>query len=253
MTPEIYTKIEVYLDGTLPDPDRRVFEAAMQNDPALAQAVAVLREARERLTRQWAAAPADAALQATLQELGRTHFPQNAAPDNTRSLGGGTFRVSRTWWAAAAALAVLFVAWLFLRPPQHERLYAEHRDFPEAAFALRGNNDALVQAAETAFNSGDYQTALSNLGDHLAGTPSDTEKLFFAGLCYLELNRHEEARAAFQQAATAPAWADEAHWFLALGYLRENKRNECLAALEKIDSTNSRYASATILRRQLGQ
>jgi len=253
MTPELYTTIEDYLDGTLPDPDRLAFEAAVRNDPALAQALAVLREARERLTRQWEDAPADAALQATLQELGRTHFRENAAPDNTRGLGGGTFRISRTWWAAAAALAVLFVAWLFVRPPQHERLYAEYRDLPEAAFAVRGGNDALVQAAETAFNSGNYQTALSKLSDYLAEVPSDTEKLFFAGLCYLELNRLEEARAAFQQVATAPAWADEAYWFLALGYLRENKRNECLAALEKIGPTNSRYASAAMLRQQLGQ
>jgi tetratricopeptide (TPR) repeat protein len=254
MDDNIYIRIENYLDNTLTEPERAAFETELQTDPVLAQTFATIQEARERLTRQWADEPADAALLETLQQAGKEYFQTGAT---TGKIGGGgrTAPLYRMWWAAAAAISVVAVSiWFLLRPPAYERLYAERRDFPEASFTARNNEPAAqtLQNAATAFNSGNYAQALPLLNTYRNDHPTDAEIHLYAGICYLELKQYDRARAAFQQiTATQNIWAGEAYWYTALAYLRENNRSACAGALREIPNTSDRYQDAQTLLREL--
>lgn len=246
---DLYERIEDYLDGTMNEPDRRAFEAEAGADPALAAALAQLREARERLGRGWAGEAADAALRQTLREIGGPYF--QSAP------AGGTGRNAPVWrlaWALAAGVAVVLVAWFVLRPPAHERLYAGYRAFPPAAFTVKSDilADTGLPAATTAFNQQHYQEALTALQKYRQVNPDNLEAAFFTGLCQLELGQIPQARVVFSELADTPnAWRAEAVWYLALCYLRENDRVKCVETLQGIGPDSAHGADARALRAAL--
>lgn len=246
MATELYTRIEDYLDDALDDQQRLAFEAEVRSDPALARQLSVVREARQRLIAQWANEPADSALLNTLQQIGSGHFKSGNA--SSQSGGGRLFRLAPAWWAAAAALAATVVAaWFFLRPPAHERLFAQYGAFPEADFTVRGDSPATndLSAAEDAFNRKDYPDAIRLLKTYLADHPEDAQARLHAGLCHLELKQYPEATAIFTEiGGSNNVWADEANWFLALTYLRQDKRTECSRVLKQIPPDSGRYEQA---------
>lgn len=246
MEANLYTQIEDYLDGLMSDDDRKVFETEVGTNPELAQALATVREARERLQQQWGHAAADAALRETLNDFGTRFFKSGGSAQKT---GGGAkfFQMPRAWWAAAAAIALLVTAWFFLRPATPEQLYAQYRTFPEASFTLRASDPGqqTLENAATSFNAKNYSAALELLQSQLATDPANLEAQFFSSLCLLELKRYDEAIATLEPISnTANSWADEAQWYLALSYLRQNKEEECAAILRQIPQSNWHYPEA---------
>ncbi len=243
MAPDMFIHIEDYLDDALPPAERAAFEEELRRDPELAQMVALVRQARKHLVRQWAGEPTEAALVDTLRHIGKDYF-QGAAAVPAAKVRAVFFQ--RLALAAAAVLALLVAAWLFfLRPPQHERLYARYKALPEASFAVRSAEGAgLSDEAAQAFNRRRYKEALAALEEHLRRDPEDAEARYFAGLCLLELRRFSEARAAFEQIARVPAWTDEARWYTALSYLREGNFSECRRLLEQLPPESVRYGQA---------
>jgi len=242
---DIYTRIEDFLDNALTDAERAAFEAEARADPALADALALAREARERLARQWAQQAPEAELGKTLKTLGKRHFANDV----------GTAKSTRHiwWWVAAAAAAIALVIWLFW-PPKAEDLYERYRHFPEAAFVLKSSEPTAqtLDVAAKSFNAKDYQSALDALNAHLQTKPDDLEARFFAALSQLELRRVAEAEATFQQIISAEnAWSEEARWYLALTYLREKKKEKCKQVLRQIPPTGAHHVEAQALLKKL--
>ncbi len=247
MEANLYTQIEDYLDGWLNTDERQAFEAALKANPELALALTTVREARERLRKQWEQAPADAALKETLEGLGAGYFKSTGASKKLNRGGGRIFQIPPAWWAAAASLAILFAAWFFLRPPAQERLYTQFREFPEADFTVRNTDPGQqnLQNAAAAFNTKNYADALQKLQNQVATDPENLEARFFSGLCFLELKNYAEATAVFQPISnSANAWADEARWYLALSYLRQNQRDKCAEALRQIPENSGHFSEA---------
>ncbi len=250
MAQDLFIRIEDYLDNVLSPAERQAFEEQLRANPELAQTVAIVREARERLVRQWANEPADTALIETLRQIGQDYFKGEMA-EQPKALSVQLFQ--RIWWAAAAVLVLLTAAWLFfLRPPQHERLYAQYRDLPKASFAVRGADGIITaERAAEAFNRKQYEEALLLIREYLAQNPEDVEARYFEGLSLLELSRSAEARAVLAQIEKVPAWADEARWYVALSYLRENEMELCRQQLEQIPAESGRHAQAQQLLKRI--
>lgn len=156
----------------------------------------------------------------------------------------------QVWWTAAAALVLAVMVWLYMRPPLHERLYAKYRRFPEASFITPGGSTAqpYLQVAAETFNSRDYRSALTQLNTYHLSNPQDTKVRLFVGLCYLELQQHDDARAVFQQITKYDkVWANEAYWYMALSYLRENKRIDCIRAMGGVRADSELYPNVLVL------
>ena len=264
---EIYTRIEAYLDGILSETELVVFEADVQADPALAAALADVREARERLARLWAQPDEEAALSQTLQALGKQHFgiqstslPEGQSANIDRSgqliTDNRQLTTQRWWWALVAALAAALLAWLaWPKGEPSVRLYAEFRHFPEASFTEKGSADAggktLVQA-ESDFNQKKYAAALAALQAHLAAHPNDLESKMFMGLCQLELGQTSDAMATFMSyQVSSGVWTLEARWYLALCHVRNKNWRLCTEVLLQIQPGEAHYEDAQRLIEQV--
>ncbi|MCC6463574.1 MAG: tetratricopeptide repeat protein [Saprospiraceae bacterium] len=242
---ELYARIDDYLDGALSAADHTAFEAQLASDAALATALAQVREARLRLRQAWTDEADDAALRNTLRAAATSYFKSQPAirPASIRR---------RLWWAIAATLSLLAIAWWNLRTPAPERIYARYRHFPEAAFTLRAGAPQSLPAAESAFNQKDYAGALASLQAYLSTDPANLDALFFSGLCQLELRQYAAARSVFQQLQNSPnAWSDEARWYTALSHLREGNRPACAALLRQIPPDAAHTAEARQLLNDL--
>ncbi len=249
MEENLYTQIEDYLDHIMNDAERKSFEAELSRNPAMAEALEQVREARDRLQRMWQNETSDAQLEETLQRLGGEYFAAGAVKKTGGGAGGGKqFRLPMAWWALAAGTAAVVVAWLLLRPVSSEQLYAQYRDFQEASFTLMGNDTTQqnAQTAAEAFNKRDYATASKALEAYLKTHPNELEAQLYSGLCDLELGRYNRAIPTFQKIRATPnnAWAEEATWYLALTYLRQNNRNQCIKTLRSIPQNSGRYGVA---------
>ncbi|GAB4494423.1 MAG: hypothetical protein OHK0019_20670 [Saprospiraceae bacterium] len=239
---ELYPRIEDYLDNAMTDAERAAFEAEVQADPILANALAQVQEARERLARQWVQEQSEAELSATLKELGKKHF----------SGSGKTRRLQFSpWWMALAAVLTALLVWLGW-PASEATLYERYRKFPEAAFATKSGATQSLEQTANQFNTGDFDGALSGLTAYLQQNPDDTEARFFAGLCQMELSRLQEAETTFRQIVESKnAWSEEARWFLALAYLKGRKHSDCRETLNQIPPGGTHYEQAQNLLKKI--
>lgn len=242
---ELYARIEDYLDGALTAAERVAFEAELQADPALAEALQQVRETRERLAMQWTQESKEAELRKTLKELGKQHF----------SGGGSANEVARRiplvrWWMAAAVLTAIAI-WIFW-PAGENALYDRYRQFPEAAFTEKSGGAPTLSEAGQLFNDENYAAALTILTAHLEQQPADLEARFFAGLCQLETGRLTAAESAFRQIlSNENAWSQEARWYLALTFLKGKKTPECKETLNRIQPGEAYYEEAQQLLKKL--
>lgn len=161
---------------------------------------------------------------------------------------------TRIWWAVGAVAVVGTSAWFFLRTPLHERLYAEYAQMPTATFTHRGTLPAppYLQVAAETFNRGDYETALKQLHLYLGDNPQDSEVQFYIALCYLGLEQHDQAQEAFRHVIHYDkTWANDAYWYMAMSYLRENERIECIRSLGGIREDSEYYPRVLELWKQI--
>ncbi len=252
MEEELYTRIEEYLDNTLDEPARATFEAEARADPALARALAEVREARASLAAYWKQEAADRALAATLRQAGREHFAGSTPEKNAESSAPMTLQ---RYWPALAAAACLagLLFWFFGRQTQggnDDKLFAQYRHYPEAAFTTRAAGDSAqidLGAAERAFNGGRYAEALPLLQAYLETHSDDLEKRFFVGLCHLELGNYNEAITNFQVLrSSANAYQGEAVWYLALTYLKQGNKEQCANILRQLPPGSGHDAAALL-------
>jgi TolA-binding protein len=243
---DFFARIEDYLDGKLTRAERAAFENEANSNPALAQALAQVREMRERLVRQWAQENSENKLRSTLKGLGKKHF---RSQDTTRRTA--RHRPAKIWWIVAAAATALLLLWLAW-PPASERLYTTYRQFPTASFTTKNTDEQTLVQMSKSFNNKDFQSALAGLTAYLQKHPEDLEAHFFVGLCQLELGHFSEAESIFTQIISAEnAWSGEAHWYLALTYLRWKKTEECKKTLLQILPGEAHYEEATELLKKL--
>lgn len=254
---EIYVRIEDYLDGKLSASEAIDFESDVATDSVLAAALAEVREARERLARQWSVAADETALRKTLQEVGAQHFGRTPTSKTQASIT--THPPARKWWWLALIVVLLAAVLLWVLWPKSEldqRLYAAYRHFPEASFTLKNGSVAAgsqsLEQAEADFNQKNYAAALSALQAHLAAQPDNLEARFFAGLCALELRQTAAATSTFAlMADSGTVWSGEARWYLALSHLRSKNWTACAEVLRQISPGQPHYEEARRMLEQL--
>lgn len=233
MMRELYELFERYLDDELDNAERADLERRLTEDASLSAEFQKYKVIRESIQGQIGEEEAGKALAETLQGLGEEFFPPKD------KIVKGIFR--RYWIAAALTAAACLL--LFLLPLQTD-LYSTYREFPTAAFTVKGDKgSALLLQAETAFNEKKYEKALPFLDAYLAQYPDQLEPLYYKGLCLLETGEHAGARDIFSRiAAGSSAFAEDAQWYLALAFLREKDYEGCKEALKAI-APDSRHAA----------
>jgi len=245
MKDEDFELLDAYFNGLLTPEESQVLMLRSQTDKELAVELG-LREKMERFLRSQ---KEKLALNSNLNTIGNEYFREEHGVRDAPVM-----KVEINWrrrlMAAAAFVALLVTAWIFLRPdPVSYQQFAQHEPLQ---LSVRGEADVLVTEAEIAFNAGDYARASLALDKLLKINPDNGSARLYKGICQLELHQPKVARNTLQPLADGrSALRADAIWYLALSYLQENDRQACKTTLQRLQTGDAHFKEAQQLLKKL--
>ena len=250
--------IERYFENDLNEEELAAFKQRLSEDAAFASAFQLekdlvegveaygnkqLREQLEAMHLEETAGVAPA----NEQEIEK---PGYVSPFDPQPVGGKVVSmVGRKWWLAAAVLILGLVArWMFSeKDPTPQQLYAIFA-VHEFDFTEMGINDELLSQAEGLLKAKKYSESLPVLDAYLETNQNDNEVMKANGIALLETGKYEEAFEAFRAVGQAnPIFENEANWFVALTYLKQNEIENCKKALSAISPASPFHKDANKL------
>ena len=184
-------------------------------------------------------------------------------------------RIAARWrlgWAAAAALVVLAVLFLYRAaapaPPgeasRWDALAIAKAPYPlpdpdESLLWRSGSGNVAGRFAEgmAAYEAGDFEPAARLLAKAVEESPRDDRARFYLGVTLLLLRRPAEALEPLERAAAASAAGVrlEARWYLALASLQSDRTERARAILQGVaaDRQGSRAQEARALLARIGE
>lgn len=242
-----YTEEDIarYVNGDLTDGALQQFEQTLQRDKTLQQSVLQYREVLSTLRPVLAPDQQDLALKATMQSLNKVYFDQQAVPERP-------VRVYVWWSSVAAAVAIVLIVTL-LHPWRKGNLYEEYASVEMVTSAERGTQtDALLQKAALAFNDDQFAAAQKYLETAYAKDTDNPLIQFYYAVTLVESNQFSTARPLLDEVYKGSSvFKYEAAFYMALSYLKEDDKVNCLTWLQKIPQGTSLYAQAQSLQHQL--
>jgi TolA-binding protein len=222
--------IEAYVLERLPAGERLAFEQRLEHDADLRDEVEMQREHVRAV------------------ELGgMVRLLQRTAQDERRAGAGGF----GTYWkyAAAVALLVTAAAWLFLRTPVNEQLFATHfvAD-PGLPVAMGIAQDPAFADAMVHYKEGHYAEAIAAWTPLLHARPANDTLQFYLGAAALAEGDAPAARPHLQRVAddAASTFQRPARWYLFLAHVREGDRARAEAIDFGTDADAARRAAAIL-------
>ena len=228
MEPYRYDLLEQYADNELPADQRSGVEDSLNNDPQL----------RNELTALIASAEAVRyyGISQMVGEIQQEYFAtkQKAAkPALVRSIFGPALRV------AASIIIIVAAFGVYKYSSVNTNTVAADYYLPYELNRVRG--EANTATLENAYNNKDWNAVISIASQPTAGS----KELFLAGCAYLELNQPSKATTVFEQLIAQNQqtqnnyFQDEAEYYLALSYIRNNQPAKAIMVLKKIRADKS--------------
>ncbi len=231
-------QVRNYLNGTLPDDQRKEIDRKLQSDPQYA------REFEDQ--------------KVIIESINHFYRGELKKKLQTRDREIGVRRVKtvsmRRWWAMAAAVMLLAVSgyFLFFYSADPGELFDQYyKPYYNVLDGSVRNGETISSPGLVLYDEGKYQAAAIALGEELEQNPGDAGLTFYQGLCYLETNEYSAAidnlRAVSQM--ETHVLQQPAQWYLGLTYLKANQPNAAATVFQSIrDSTSSyREQAAEIL------
>lgn len=153
------------------------------------------------------------------------------------------------WWKfAAAAVVVILGGWVvflqFQSKPIPSELYLSYyQTYPNIiAPNVRGETEETLKTkAFSAYDSGDFELAAKFFGK-LKTQVSNDYAVFYEGISFLEINKPEKTISLFENKnfnnSNFPL-EDYRKWYLALAYLKTNKRDNSKKILKQLSTSDN--------------
>ncbi len=158
------------------------------------------------------------------------------------------FSLSRINWKVAAVLVVSIglMSLLFLQnsTPKHEKLFATYYVPYPMDDITRGeiSSHTSLNKLALSYNNGNYERVIELLESSGDIRTNDKLKLYL-GNSYLSLNKEKKAIEVFQLIDVESEFYKDSQWFLALTYLKNDKKNKALLILENLSIYNNLYTN----------
>jgi hypothetical protein len=140
--------------------------------------------------------------------------------------------------AIAASIVLVGIIAINLLKPAGSGLYDEYYSPYPDMLSTRSINDAEINRAMEAYNSGSYAESADLLE---AIESSDALVLLYLGIARMESNKLEEAVNTLLPLSTDERVGQQAQWYLALTYLKQGSEEAAKSVLRKIASDDSHY------------
>ncbi len=243
-------KAHRYLSGEMSPAERQAFEADMEKNEELRQAVLREQQLLEALERSFD--------DQVKEDIGQVHRQLEAQGFFTKARRPSGRRVALRAGLAAAVVALCFgIWWLAVRPASSGPALAFREHFrPETTkveeiigeltsvgFTPEMNREDSLREALALYRDGRYPQAANALEGFLNANPQNDTARFYLALAEMSLSKFESAAGRLYALARQDNFtmADDAQWYLALAYLQtEGNWKEARRILRQLaDKDNS--------------
>ena len=240
-------RIEAYLLGELPVGEVEQFEAEMETDGELKNAVEQMRELQVDLT-AWEADQFRTQMEEIRQELEENEEETVGNPPPTEKEGPNETKpprkgIPRWYFAVAAGLLLLIIPiYLFLGPSSNTILDRYFEPYEEL-YTGRGSADEEIKAALADYKAGEFEASLPHFDTYLETAPQDSQATFYSGVAHLAAGEAEEAIPLFRSIMNDEfLFYIPAKWYLALAYIEADKQDDARAILRNLADTDNSYS-----------
>ncbi len=234
-----------YEDGQMEANELKAFEEALRQDIALQADLKLYKSIKGTLQSELAPDKEDAEFKANLSQFTQEHFKQKTAKPTAKIIA-----FSKIWYAAAVLVIGLLV-WA----PWNNNLYSKYNDTEMVSFAERGNNtETLLLEATDAYNSEQYSKAEAILSTLVEEDPKNDMLRFYLGVAQLKSDIEDVSMVRSNLLIVANNHSllkYDATFFMALSYLKEKNKEECIVWLNKIPQDAGVYDKAQELLKKL--
>lgn len=237
-----------YSKGTLTEKEQESFKIRLESDKEFLTAYQEYKYLRDGINYSIMKT-----LKEELQELEAT-LPDVALEPDTKLILEQLPKSNQSiiWKAAAVFIAVAISAGVLIfqlqSPSSPQDLFSQYYEpYPNNYISQQRGEDesanALVQSFQ-AYDADNFQVAISGF-ESILNQQEEPLVLFYMGSAQLHEGRGAAAIATFTRyLEISNELQEDAHWYLALSYLSENRTNEAMALLEGLSHTDERGEQA---------
>ena len=237
MNEELYIRFEQYLANEMTSEEKTIFEEQLQNDASFKESFTLYKETTQFLEHKFSKEKAE--FNQSLKSIAKQHF---SAKKETKVI---TFKP--WYYAVAATIVVLIGTWMMM---QNDPSYSDFNQHETAVFIERSDSNENLQKAQEAFNKKDYKQAVAAF-DKIKDFRKPELQYFYA-IALIETNNYTKAELFLDQLRGGNSvYKDKATWYLALSYLKQDKKEECKSILKKVPADAEDYDKAQELLNDL--
>ena len=241
MEDQDYILFENYLLGDLSKGDIYTFESRLKSDSKFKDSFNTYKEFSNFLEHKFENDAASTAFQNNLKNISKTYFEKQETPKK---------RFKPWQYAMAATIALLIGITVFnnFSTP----VYSDYSNYESISLTVRGEQDALLNTAENAFNTKDFAKAEEAFKSLMVIEKDNVELQFYRAVSNLELNKFEVAESLLTSLSKGQsAYKNKAIWYLALSNLKQKEYDDCLELLKTIPEDADDYKKAQKLIKKL--
>jgi len=243
MTDPDYILFEAYASKNLTEMESMAFENRLQNEIEFKQAFETYCEVTGFLVHKFEHEEKQATFENNLKNIGNTYFNGQETTKKVIKF--------KPWQYAMAASVVLFVGVfsynLFSTPT-----YGDYVSHDMISFAIRGNQNELLQNAENAFNSNNFTDAETYFTQLVQTEPNNQEFQLYKAISAIELNKFNDSENILIKILQGnSAYKNKASWYLAMSKLKQKDYKSCVDILKTIPTDADDYKNAQKLLKKL--
>ncbi len=223
-TPELFEKIESYLENKLSGEEVTAFENEIAIDQELQSEVVKHKE-----------------LHSTLSDSDTLNFKQKlikiSREVKEEQSSSKRFPFSSSFKIVAAVIVLLGVSALLwnasVANDRIQDLYAVHYTPYPVEDITRGESDPMLHDSMQSYRQEEYTEVVSILENNIALVNQKELQLYF-GNSYLNTNQVENAIVQFENISKKSRYYEASRWYLSLAYLKSKNTKKTTAILEEI-------------------
>lgn len=231
---------EDYLSNTLSENEKEAFEIRLSSELIFKENFLAYKNTNEMLSQKFDDTDRIAFKNILAQQSDVFFKPKEAT------------KKSFSFYKYAAVVVLLISAISFYIMNSERPSYADYSDFESISLTQRSSANELVKKAEDAFNSKSFENASTYLKELIAQEPDNQELKLYLGIALIEINNFSGAFENLTSVASGNSvYKYEAHWYIALSYLKQNQYDKVKAELQKIPENAAEYSKTQELLKKL--
>ena len=248
MEEQDYILFEDYLSGNLDENAINAFETRLETDKAFKQSFSIYKDISAHLEHEIGNEENATDFRANLDNISHNYFSKL----NTQQEEVNVKKSSGFYKFAIAASVALLLGFFVFNQFSGEPNYSDFANYDQISLTVRGTSDALLNEAETAFNSKNFEEAEQLFNQILEEDSSNTEIQFYKSITLIETNQFSEADELLKGISEGNSiYKNKATWYLALSKLKQDNLEGCKNILKNIPEDAEDYKQAQKLLNKL--